>query len=68
MILLLGSANSAAAFIPLVIVLVGFVVYCLLDVFRSERVRFLPRWLWALICVFSIPLGGIVYLIVGRER
>jgi Phospholipase_D-nuclease N-terminal len=40
----------------------------LVDLRRAERVRFLPKWAWAIICVNSIPLGGIVYLIVGRER
>ncbi|HVL52370.1 MAG TPA: PLDc N-terminal domain-containing protein, partial [Actinomycetota bacterium] len=26
-----------------------------------------PKWAWAIICVVSIPLGGIVYLLAGRE-
>ena len=43
----------------------GFAVYCLFDLSRSE-VRYLPKWAWAVLCVVSIPVGGIVYLLAGR--
>lgn len=46
---------------------VGFVAFCLADLARAE-VRYLPRWGWVLACVLSIPLGGIMYLSVGRSR
>ncbi|MCZ7533784.1 MAG: PLDc N-terminal domain-containing protein [Acidimicrobiia bacterium] len=55
-----------AALVPIVLVAVGFVVYCLFDLSRAT-VRYLPKWLWAVICIVSIPLGGIVYLLVGRD-
>jgi hypothetical protein len=32
----------------------------------AERVRFLPRWAWAVACLIVIPLGGVLYLLVGR--
>ncbi len=54
-----------AAIAPVIVVGIGFAVYCLVDLARSE-VRYLPKWLWALVCVLSIPIGGIVYLLVGR--
>jgi hypothetical protein len=44
---------------------VAFVAYCLYDISRSE-VKHLPKWAWALICIFSVPMGGIIYLFVGR--
>ncbi|MCB1246560.1 MAG: PLDc N-terminal domain-containing protein [Acidimicrobiia bacterium] len=56
-----------AAFIPIIVLSIAFVGYCLFDLSRST-VRHLPKWAWALICVLSIPLGGIVYLDIGRER
>lgn len=56
-----------AALLPLVILALAFVGYCLWDLSRSE-VRYLPKWAWAVICLISIPLGGIVYLTVGRVR
>ena len=55
-----------AAVAPVLILLVGFVLYCLVDLSRSE-VQHLPKWAWAIICVISVPLGGIVYLTAGRK-
>ena len=63
------SANLA--WLPPILVLVvavGFTVYCLVDIARAAAVRHLPKWAWVLICVLSEPLGGIVYLIVGRDN
>ena len=56
---------SVAAVLPLVLLAVAFLFYCLIDIARSE-VRHLPKWAWVLVCIVSIPLGGIIYLIVGR--
>jgi hypothetical protein len=58
----------AAALAPIVVVAVAFVMFCLVDLARATDVRYLPRWLWAIICVISVPLGGIAYLILGRRR
>jgi hypothetical protein len=41
-------------------------VFLLTDLAKAERVRFLPRWLWAVVCLFQIPLGGLAYLAFGR--
>lgn len=54
-----------AALAPIIVIGLGFAAYCLVDLARSE-VRYLPKWAWAIICVVSIPVGGIVYLLVGR--
>ena len=56
-----------AAMAPLILVAVAFIVFCWFDIVRND-VRYLPKWVWGLICVLSVPLGGIVYLLVGRER
>jgi hypothetical protein len=55
-----------AALVPVIVLCVAFVAYCLFDLSRSN-VRYLPKWVWALICLVSIPVGGIVYLVLGRE-
>ena len=57
----------ALALIPVALLALGFVGYCLYDLSRAQ-VRYLPKWAWALICVASVPAGGIVYLLVGREH
>ena len=60
------SDINIAAFAPLIIIALAFVIYCWIDISRSE-VRYLPRWLWSLIVVVSVPIGGIIYLVAGRE-
>ena len=60
------SDINIAAFAPLIIIALAFVIYCWIDISRCE-VRYLPRWLWSLIVVVSVPIGGIIYLVAGRE-
>jgi hypothetical protein len=60
------AAPPLAALAPLLVIAAGFVVYCLVDLARAPSVRYLPKWAWVLICLVSIPMGGIVYLLVGR--
>lgn len=61
-----GVDVNWAAVAPLVVAAIGFVAFCLFDLSRSE-VKHLPKWAWALVCVLSVPLGGIAYLLIGRE-
>jgi hypothetical protein len=56
-----------AALAPLVALVLGWVAWCWWDIARRP-VRYLPKWAWALICVVSVPLGGVVYLLVGRAQ
>jgi hypothetical protein len=46
--------------------LAAWEIFCLNDLARAERVRFLPRWAWVIACLISIPVGGIAYLLIGR--
>jgi len=55
-----------AALVPIAILALAFVGYCWVDIARGE-VRHLPKWAWAIACVVSVPLGGIAYLLFGRE-
>lgn len=45
---------------------VGWEAFCLTDLARANQVRFLPKWAWAVACLIQIPLGGVVYLLLGR--
>lgn len=56
-----------AAIVPLLVLAVAFVGYCLYDLSRSG-VRYLPKWAWVLVCLLSVPVGGILYLTIGRDR
>lgn len=57
---------NVAAIAPIAILLVGWVVFALYDLSRSD-VKHLPKWVWAIIILISIPLGGVVYFLVGRD-
>lgn len=54
--------------IPVLAVAVAFVVYCWYDLAQVSRTRYLPKWAWAIICVITIPLGGLAYLLLGRAE
>jgi hypothetical protein len=57
-----------AALIPIIVIALAFDIYCLVDLSRS-RVRYLPKWGWALVILFvSSPLGGIAYLAAGKQQ
>ena len=55
-----------AAVAPVIVAALALVVYCWVDISRND-VRYLPKWAWALICALSVPMGGIIYLLVGRD-
>lgn len=43
-------------------------MFCQIDLYRAEAVRYVPKWAWAVLCLISIPLGGIIYLSIGKVR
>lgn len=53
--------------IPLILVQLGLMVYCLVDLSRRERVKG-QKWMWALFIIFGELIGPVVYLILGREE
>ena len=57
---------AALVVIVAVVLVAGWEVFCLADLARADRVRFLPRWAWAVACLIQIPLGGVLYLLIGR--
>jgi hypothetical protein len=58
MILVLAAAVLLAA---------AWEVFCLRDLARADHVRYLPKWAWAIVCLISIPWGGLAYVIFGRD-
>ena len=53
--------------IPLILVQLGLMIYCLLDLSRRERVKG-PKWMWAIFIILGELIGPVVYLMVGREE
>jgi hypothetical protein len=60
--------NPALAPVVVLLFCVGFEGFCLVDLARAKEVRYLPKWGWLIVSLISIPLGGIVYLSIGRVR
>jgi hypothetical protein len=54
-------------FLPLIIIQFLLMIFCLYKL-TKDKVKFLPKWGWALIIIFINFFGAIFYLLVGRER
>jgi len=44
----------------------GWIVLWAIELSRADEVRLLPRWAWALLCMFCVPASALAYLSVGR--
>jgi hypothetical protein len=53
--------------IPIVLLQLGLMAYCLIDLARRERTKG-PKWAWALVIIFVNLIGPVIYLVVGREE
>lgn len=58
--------NVVAILAPAILIGLAFVAYCLRDLAKTSEVRWLPKWAWGVVCVISIPLGGILYLMLAK--
>ncbi len=52
--------------IPILIIQLGLMVYCLIDLSKREKTSG-PKWLWVLLIVLGQFWGPILYLIIGRK-
>lgn len=53
--------------LPVLILAALLIGWSLIDIARKP-VQHLPKWAWALIVLLAIPLGAVIYLIIGRTR
>lgn len=60
----------ARVLLALVIIVVAFTVYALVDclMLPKSRVKALPRVAWFFIILVFTPIGGILWLLIGRGR
>jgi hypothetical protein len=57
-----------AVLISILIVVLALDVFCFIDLYRAQEVRYLPKWVWVLIIIVAHFFGAIGYLIFGRTR
>ncbi|MEU8264255.1 ATP-binding cassette domain-containing protein [Micromonospora sp. NPDC048999] len=57
--------REPAVLLPIGVVALAFIVFCYVELARRPA-KALPKPVWAVIIVASIPFGGIVYLLLGR--
>jgi hypothetical protein len=53
---------------PLLIIELILLAVALIDLIRREKVRYIPKWAWAIIIILINLFGPILYLIIGREE
>jgi hypothetical protein len=61
----MGRIGIVIAVLELILLVVAIVDIVLID---PSRVRGLPKWAWAIICVLLTIIGPILWFVVGRER
>jgi|GEM_PF-32081 len=58
-----------AALVPVLVLFAALTIYCLIDLYRAESVRSIPKAAWAVIIIaVSWPIGPLAYLFFGRVR
>lgn len=53
--------------IPLLVVQLTLQLFALVNLRRTENVRFDNKWIWVIIIVFGTLLGSILYFIFGGK-
>ena len=53
--------------IPILLVQLGLMVYCLVDLAKREQTRG-PKWLWIVLIIIGQLWGPLLYLFVGRQE
>lgn len=53
-------------FAPILVIQFALIIFCMYRL-TKDRVKYLPKWVWALIILFVNLIGPIVFLLIGRE-
>jgi hypothetical protein len=53
--------------IPLVVIQLGLMIYCLVDLAKREKTKG-PKWLWAIVVILGELIGPVIYLLFGRDE
>ncbi|ADL42189.1 hypothetical protein COB47_0880 [Caldicellulosiruptor obsidiansis OB47] len=52
---------------PVIVLQFALMIFCLVKL-KNDKVKYLPKWVWALIIIIFNFIGPILYLLIGRER
>lgn len=52
---------------PVLVLVAVLIGWSLVDIIRRP-VEHLPKWAWVLIVLFAIPVGAVIYIIIGRAQ
>jgi hypothetical protein len=65
-----STALAVVIVAGIVAVLVRFETFVLADLAGTpdEQLLYLSKWGWAAVCLLSLPFGGMVYLLYGKQR
>ncbi len=64
----LPSGQVLLALVPVLALVLGVVVFALVDLIRRPAVAYLPKPVWAvIIAIVALPFGAIAYLVAGRQ-
>ena len=60
----------ARLYVILIVLFLAFTIFAFIDCIRTEesRVRALPKIIWAALIILVTPFGGILWLLLGKDR
>lgn len=56
------------AFIPILLIEIGLIIYCLTDWLKREKFRWMNKWIWLAIFVFVQIIGAILYILLVKNH
>ncbi|GAA3265411.1 hypothetical protein GCM10020218_001300 [Dactylosporangium vinaceum] len=63
------SGSTALALLPLAVLALGLMAYALVHLVRAPSAPYVPKWVWAVVILISVPWGALAYLLVrGRSQ
>ncbi|MBN2051753.1 MAG: PLDc_N domain-containing protein [Spirochaetales bacterium] len=62
------SREMVLALIPVIVLNYGLAAYCIIDMVKRGRPRYLPKAAWIPIVLFVQIFGSVAYLLLGRNH
>lgn len=56
------------AFVPILLIEIGLIIYCLTDWLKRDKFRWMSKWIWLVIFVFVQIIGAILYILLVKNH